>query len=179
VARARASTILENCFRGGWPGQPRSSLTIKGSCRATIIRSRSRRSSIWRIPLPPRMRKTRQPSRPLMKDCGTRKPVELCLAKKCDVSYPSGLPSPLLTYAKGDCVRTGSSLQDLGHFYPLYPQLKRWAKLDRPSGAGITDALFHRVNQKRRVSLRRKAPPKQSLDGAPSRATFQRHHAAL
>jgi len=36
----------------------------------------------------------------------------------------------------------------LGSSFPLYPPLKRWAKLGRPSGAGIADASFHRVNQK-------------------------------
>jgi hypothetical protein len=27
----------------------------------------------------------------------------------------------------------------LASFLPLFPALKRWAKLDRPSGAGFTD----------------------------------------
>jgi len=36
----------------------------------------------------------------------------------------------------------------LASFSPLYPPLKRWAKLDRPSGARLTDALHRRINQK-------------------------------
>jgi hypothetical protein len=30
----------------------------------------------------------------------------------------------------------------LNHLYPLFPALKRWAKLGRPSGAGFSDILF-------------------------------------
>src|SRR5450759_130019 len=33
------------------------------------------------------------------------------------------------------CVRTGSSLRDLSHFFYFFPALKRWAKLGRTSGA--------------------------------------------
>ena len=43
------------------------------------------------------------------------------------------------------CVRTGSSLRDLGHSSHLFPALKRWAKLVRPSRAVLSNSSFHRI----------------------------------
>ncbi len=37
----------------------------------------------------------------------------------------------------------------LESFFPLFPALKRWAKLGRPSGAGCSAIPFHRVRRKR------------------------------
>src|SRR5450759_550605 len=37
-------------------------------------------------------------------------------------------------------------------FLPLFPALKRWAKLDRPSGAAFSCAWFHRTVQKRALT---------------------------
>src|SRR5208337_827606 len=51
------------------------------------------------------MMKTREPSPPLMKACGTLKPVEPCLQKKSDASYPRGLPPPLLAEISQDSSR--------------------------------------------------------------------------
>jgi hypothetical protein len=43
---------------------------------------------------------------------------------------------------------TGPSLRDLNHFLRLFPALKRWAKLGRPSGAGLSSTSFRPGCQK-------------------------------
>jgi len=49
--------------------------------------------------------------------------------------------------------RDGSSLRDLNQLLPLFPALKRWAKLGRPCGAGVLPLLTHcPVPLKRRSS---------------------------
>jgi len=47
------------------------------------------------------MMKTRKRSPPLMKECGTLKPVEPCLQKKSDAFYLNSTPTRTLWFARG------------------------------------------------------------------------------
>jgi hypothetical protein len=61
----------------------------------------------------------------------------------------AGIENSLVAAAQSVCVRTRSSLRDFESILPLYPALKRWAKLGRPSGAEFFCVSFYQTARKR------------------------------